>query len=205
MAAVVIGHPVRKPGPDIADTEPLHEKLAKLVGPGGQIEGPGLMGRALEQLRIKNPHHRHAGPAWADDSLGTVEDVDRAGGDGTGLVPVAGVEARLTAAGLGAAKLAAVPEPLEHLRDGEAHLRRHLIDEAGNEQADLHGSSLVRPGIPATRNVGRASATRSERLSPDAGSPGPWPFPCRPGFRRSRCRHPAGRRAWPRPFPCRRR
>jgi hypothetical protein len=138
VAAVVVGDAVRKAGADVLDAEPADEELAELVGPRRQIVGRLLLRRAGEELRIEDAEHRHARPARPDDRLGTGEDVDRVAGDLPGLVPEAGVEARLAAAGLGGAKLTGVPEPFEHRGHGEADPGHELVHEAGDEQADLH-------------------------------------------------------------------
>jgi len=150
MAAVVVGHAVRKPGADVRDPELVDEKLTELERPGCEVEGPRLLGHSGEELRIKHPHHRHARSARADHCLRAVEHVERPPGHGAGLVPVAGIEARLPAAGLGRAKLARVPEPLEHGGHGHAHLRRHLVDKAGDKEADVHARSLDDPCSDAT-------------------------------------------------------
>ena len=89
MAAVVVGNAVRKVGTDIRDAQLLDEKLAEFKRPRRQIEGGCFVGRAGEQLRIEDPHHRHAGAARAHHRLGIGKDLQRVDGHGAGLVPVA--------------------------------------------------------------------------------------------------------------------
>jgi hypothetical protein len=53
--------------------------------------------------------------------------------DGACLVNVTGVESGLSAARLRLGKINLVAQPLQHLRDSDAHLGENLIDDAGNE------------------------------------------------------------------------
>ena len=140
MAAVVVGDAVWKPRSHIRYAELLHQKLAKLKRPRSQIQSGGFVGRVFQELWIKNPHHCHTGATGAHDYLGTVEHTDGTDGYLAGLIPVAGIETGLAAAGLTGSKLAGVTKSLENLRNGHAHLWGHLIDKAGNEKADFHAA-----------------------------------------------------------------
>ena len=112
---------------------PLHEELAELERAGREIDRLRLPRRPRQQLRVKHPQHRDAGSARAHDRVGAGEHVERAGGHGAGLVPIAGVEARLPAAGLGGTEFDHVPESFEHrvtYHDGCHGLRELRIREA---------------------------------------------------------------------------
>ena len=53
---------------------------------------------------------------------------------GAGLVAVAAIEGRLSAAGLVLREIHFVAEPFQHVGHGHADLGKQLIDHAGNEQ-----------------------------------------------------------------------
>ena len=140
VAAVVVGDGVGKAGSDVGHAELVNQELPKLKRPRGQVEGGGFVWRSSEQFRIEDPHHGHARPTRADDGIGSIKEGNRPDRQLLGLVPVAGVETRLPAAGLPLAKLDGVAEVFEHPRHRKAHLRSHLIDEARDEEADVHGT-----------------------------------------------------------------
>jgi hypothetical protein len=57
------------------------------------------------------------------------------------FVGVAGIESGLAAAGLGLREVDVVAEALEDLGNGDSHLRKNLIDDAGDKQGDARAQS----------------------------------------------------------------
>jgi hypothetical protein len=104
-------------------------------------------GIVLEDVRKMMRDHRCARARRHDDVFGIAEHVQEMPGDGARFIRVTGVEGRLAAAGLGFGKINLVAQAIENFRDGDADLRKDLIDDAGDKQcyASAHWGEFNMP------------------------------------------------------------
>ncbi len=110
--------------------------MRQLVGARGQRLGTvGVLGIVGEQVWRLVDHHVAAGPRRHDHGrLALAEHVDRVSRHGARVVPAAGVEGRLAAAGLPPWHFDLDARPLQHPDDGKPDLRREAVDQAGDHQ-----------------------------------------------------------------------
>lgn len=123
----------------VGDPEVLDEEIGEL--PDFVRQGLGGLGLrpVLEELGVEGFDHGAAGTGGDDHDLCVAEGVKDGGGDGTGFVPVAGVEGGLAAAGgvLGAND--AMTESFQDADHGHSDFWIQRVDEAGDEEGDGHG------------------------------------------------------------------
>ncbi len=168
VAAVVKGHATVETRAEVADAEPVHEEVGELVGFRRERFRGGFLRAVVEKLGVELFHHRAAGAGGGDDDLGIAKGGELRGGDGAGLVPVAGIEGRLAAAGLGLGVVDLVAEALEDFDHGHADLRVERIDEAGNEKGDAH-AGRQKEQMGAVSASSEAGIGRKEKFPPTAG------------------------------------
>ncbi len=146
MATVVIGDDAVEPRADIFDAGDFQEKSRKLPHSRLQTmdlgEGLGIM---LKNVRKVMRDHRRAGARRYDDVFRIAENVEEMPGDGASLVRITRVEGGLAAASLSFGKIDLIAQTFEHFCDGDADLRKDLIDDAGDKQGDTgaHSGSLT--------------------------------------------------------------
>ena len=121
VAGRVIGEAAIEAGADVGDAQDVDEKRGQLVGPRGQRLGTvGVVGIVGEQVRRLVDHHVAARPGRNDHRrLALAKHVDHVSRHRARVVPAAGVERRLTAAGLPARHVHLDPRPFEHADDGK--------------------------------------------------------------------------------------
>ncbi len=143
VAGRVIREATFEAGADIGDAKDVDEKRRQLVGPLGQRLGPvGVVGIVGEQVRRLVDHHVTAGPGWNHHRrLALAKHVDHVSRHGARVIPAAGVESRLAAAGLPLWHVHLDPRPFEHPDDRKPDLRREAVDQAGDHQ--LYGSRMA--------------------------------------------------------------
>ncbi len=73
-----------------------------------------------------------------DDVLAAAKDIEEMPGDGARLFAIAGVEGGLPATGLGLGKIDAAADTLKHFGHGESDGGKDLVDDAGDEEGNLH-------------------------------------------------------------------
>jgi len=77
MAGVVVHHPTASCGPDVFDTQLIHQVLGKFEGPLPHRHCSVAHSRvAPKQLRVVVPDHVHTGTGRADDGAGAGEHLD---------------------------------------------------------------------------------------------------------------------------------
>lgn len=135
MAGRVIRDAVRKGCPDVLDAETTDEELAQLDDARDErCDLPLPLWLALDQRRIQIANGADTGGRGCDNQLGIAEDPDEPLGEGGRLAAVPGVQMHLPAAGLLGPELDLVTQPLEHLYDGLAGLRRERVGQTGDEE-----------------------------------------------------------------------
>ena len=133
VAAVVERDLVRKLCAEVGDAEFADEEIGEFPGARGDLFCERGLRRVLEKLRVKNFQHRAARAGADDDGLGVRELRQDFGGDGARLVPIAGVERRLAAAGDLLGENNRVAEPFQNLDHADARARKQRVHEAGDK------------------------------------------------------------------------
>jgi hypothetical protein len=90
------------------------------------------------ELGIENLEHRTAGTRGDDHGFGISKVMEGLACDDPGFIPVAGVEGGLAAAGDRFGAGDPVSQPFEDANHVHANLREAAIDEAGDEERDVH-------------------------------------------------------------------
>ena len=135
---------MREGCPDVLDAEAPDEKLAQLDDPRDErCDLPLPLRLALDERRIEIADGADARGRGCDDQLGIAENPDEPLGEGGRLGAVAGVQVHLPAAGLLAPELDLVTQPLEHLDDGLAGLRRERVGQTGDEERDPQRRPII--------------------------------------------------------------
>src|SRR5215471_9076204 len=134
MTRGVVGHRMRKSRANISYAGYVYQELGELKGALAQ----GLNLRAhravRKHLRVEDANHRRTGAGGTNDVFGVFEHTQESLGAGAGLVPVSGVEGRLSAAGLILRKSYLAADTAQD-RDGvDGYLRQKLVDEARDKQ-----------------------------------------------------------------------
>src|ERR1043166_5887072 len=85
-------------------------------------------------------HHRSARTRRAHDEIGRAlfEYLNKAAGDAHGFIPITGIESRLAATSLPFIKFNFTTGTAQDFDRADADTAPHLIDDTGNEQADLN-------------------------------------------------------------------
>ncbi len=105
------------------------------MGLGGQRLGARGQFRIVGQERgVVLADHRRAGARRHDQIVVWLEGCDHLGGEGPGIVLVAGIVGRLAATALGARHLDRAARRLQQLDRGEADAGPEHIDQTGHEQ-----------------------------------------------------------------------
>ena len=144
VAGRVVGDAVRERRADVLETEAADQQLAQLEDPRRELLDLALEnGVALGERRVVLAHGAHARGGGSHDDLGAGEHAHEPARQRPGLVPVAGVQVQLAAAGLLAPELDLVAEPLEHPHGGRAGLRRDRVGQARDEERDPHRRSII--------------------------------------------------------------
>ena len=134
---------------DVFDLRDVQQKPRKF--PDARLERMDFskeLGIVFENIREVMRDHRAARAGGHDDVLGIAKDFEKMPRDGARFVRIAGIKSRLAAAGLGLRKMNLVTKAIEHLGDGDADLRKNLIDDAGDKQGDglAHWGEFNMPG-----------------------------------------------------------
>ena len=143
------GDPAEPAGVEVHPVEPSNEERTQFHratrDPGGGFRISWLALSLQKSDRMSE--HRDAGSRRGDDDVAPgvellVETVDGPGADGGGLAMEAGVEGRLSAAGLARVVVDGAAAPFEDFDRGFGGRRPELIDETGDEKGDPHDRSI---------------------------------------------------------------
>src|SRR6266481_4396473 len=125
--------------PSSRNPEQVDQERDELMGLGGErIGAREPVGVAVKQLAIMRFQHAGAGARGRHDVIIGREGLDHLFGDGARAAAVAGIEGRLSAAGLGRHRDPAAGI-LQELDGREADRRPDQIDQAGDEKTDALG------------------------------------------------------------------
>jgi hypothetical protein len=170
VAAIVKGDAGGKARAEIGDTELGDEEIREFPDAGGKGRGGGGVRGVREEFTVKDLEHRAAGTGRDDDGFGVLEGLQDLEGDGAGLVPIAGVEGGLAAAGEIFRIFDAMAEAFKDLDDADADARKGEVHEAGDEHGDGHGDDIRagRMGIAGGIVAGTGRRLKREDAEADA-------------------------------------
>lgn len=143
MTAVMEGRGPLKACSEVFDSELVDQEFREFPRFFGEHLGCLFLWMPLKEFWIENFEHGAAGTGGRDDNLCIVECVELVGGHGARLVPVAGVEGRLAAAGLVFRHIDGVTEALEDSHHGHPDVWEEGVDEAGDEEGDAHWKEAI--------------------------------------------------------------
>jgi len=142
VATIVISDDAGEARADILDARHFEQESRKFPDTRFQSMdfGPELR-IVLEKIRKMMRDHRRARARRHDDIFGIAKNVKKMPRDGARFVRVAGVEGGLAAAGLRLGEVDLITQAFQHLSDGDADLRKYLIDDAGDKQGNARAQS----------------------------------------------------------------
>src|SRR5208337_1731281 len=131
-------HFVWKPCTEMGDTQFTHEKIRKLPGARGEFLGEFRLRGFREKFGIIILDHCRTRPRADDNHLGIFQMLHNFGGNRTRLVPIAGVESRLAAAGNLFRADDRMAESFEDFHHADARARKQRVHKTWDEKSDDH-------------------------------------------------------------------
>src|SRR5262245_41780745 len=130
----MVGHGVRESSANIGYAGYVYQELGELERALGQSFS-FLAHRAVgKHLRIEDANHRRTGAGGANDILGAFKYTQESLGAGACLIPVSGVEGRLSTAGLILRESYLAADAAKDRNRVDGYLRQQLVDEARDKQ-----------------------------------------------------------------------
>ena len=132
---------LRKARAQIGDAEDIHEKFGEFHDAFSHVRDLRVIG---EKVLKKHTAHRGTGTGRADDPIVRSEGLREDAHDFPRLIPRAGVERGLTAAGLAGRKIDPDAEPVEDLHHRDRGMRIKLVDIARHENRRFIRRTVLR-------------------------------------------------------------